>query len=293
MQAFLVLNDIEVHDLIIFIGLTGEALEVDVSECQEKWELGGAWQDFVLKLPLFLLSCLGSHQKLLDNMIKKFDTPSELLKYLDEHDLNGFSQELLAAIYLHQDIDQDQQLPLRALWRCLRYPTALYDGRHAHHPAHQNGVYFGVFHASIGLGLLVHELDVLLKINLCFESTEYHDWGQEETLLDGMVVRAETSHQPLEGVVQIGAHLVTQVTSRILLFDRLLGLLLDLALLLLGFFWCLAVHAYFAACLRLKSEQCAHYVIWSLLYSLNILATQLRKVAKEVSVVHVLMKFLK
>ena len=36
MQAFLVLNDIEVHDLIIFIGLTGEALEVDVSEYQEK-----------------------------------------------------------------------------------------------------------------------------------------------------------------------------------------------------------------------------------------------------------------
>ena len=39
MQALLVLDDIEIHDLIIFLGLSSKILEVGVSECQEKRQL--------------------------------------------------------------------------------------------------------------------------------------------------------------------------------------------------------------------------------------------------------------
>ena len=46
-------------------------------------------------------------------MIEDFNTPCNS-EYLDEHDLNGLSQELLAVVYLRQDIDQVRQLPLRA-----------------------------------------------------------------------------------------------------------------------------------------------------------------------------------
>ena len=48
-------------------------------------------------------------------MVKDFDTLCELFEHLDEHDLNGLSQELLAAVDLCQDIDQGHQLGLRAL----------------------------------------------------------------------------------------------------------------------------------------------------------------------------------
>lgn len=39
-QALLVRKDVEVHDLIIFFGLSNEMLEVNVSERQEKSKLG-------------------------------------------------------------------------------------------------------------------------------------------------------------------------------------------------------------------------------------------------------------
>ena len=45
-------------------------------------------------------------------MIKYFNTLCELPKYFDEHYQNSLSQELLAAVYLGQDIDQGHQLPL-------------------------------------------------------------------------------------------------------------------------------------------------------------------------------------
>ena len=47
-----------------------------------------------------------------------------------------------------------------------------------------------------------------------------------------MIVGVEASNQPLEGVVQVGAHFLAQVALRMLLFDGILGLLLDLALFL-------------------------------------------------------------
>jgi len=39
-HALLVLNDVEIHDLLIFLGLSNEMLEVNVSERQEKRKLG-------------------------------------------------------------------------------------------------------------------------------------------------------------------------------------------------------------------------------------------------------------
>ena len=40
LQRLLVPKDIEIHDLLIFLGLSGEMLEVSVSERQEEGELG-------------------------------------------------------------------------------------------------------------------------------------------------------------------------------------------------------------------------------------------------------------
>lgn len=96
---------------------------------------------------------------------------------------------------------------------------------HAHHATQAHIIGFRRLHSLAHLGLIEDVLQVFLKVNLGLELTKHKHRCQKEPLLNCMVLRIQTPNQSLQRIVQVRTHLISKVTSQILLFKSLFSLI--------------------------------------------------------------------